>query len=331
MPTKRIYIETSSEFKRICHEWRKKQKPDGSGYNLLIAKRGITNSFYIQELKTKIIDRNATKLVVNPLTEKEEFLLAGEYARKWLKKLFFPLVVDRRYNRFKQCAPMFYCGTFINRNLVYFDLIGAYHQIYSKLWLDLVEIGQRCKFPLLEIANVLANWKAARNAVIGNLASSQVCVIVGNKWDYRSVIKPGYGFYNPMILFYTNTMLQELANQALKLGCCYINCDGFIFPSEEKWREFTNILNGYGLKFRCISGEGSIYRFNSYRVEGTALYGSRTDVSTQRFFRDFHTYIDNPIMKHDKRIQRLFRQWQRPLNKVDKMPNNTIISMWSKL
>jgi hypothetical protein len=92
---------------------------------------------------------------------------------------------------------------------------------------------------------------------------------MGQDWQYVPTWNDGK-YYNHLILWFSNTLLTELANIALKLGCCYIATDGYIFPVNQKWMEFISILNKYNLKFRCTRGIGSIVRFAAYYVEGEA-------------------------------------------------------------
>lgn len=319
----RVLLPDTTTFRSRLNEISQKNR-------VIIAKRGMTNSFYVSATNTKFVDSTFTKLVTNPLTNDVEALLPSEYARLWLKKLYPPYCVPSSYNRLRQSPPNWFSGKFLNRDLAYFDLVGAYYQLYSKLWLDFTDFGKRCNYPLSEIAEKLAHWKAARNSLVGNLASKEACVIIGNTYDYIPTWSKDK-YYNHLILYYLNKLLTELANIALSLGCCYIATDGFIFPLERKWKEFISILEKYNLKFRCTIGNGNIYRFASYNVDGIALYGDKTYVSTNTFEKSFRSYLDNPFFVNDTRKERLLKNFTLPVKHVDKVSNYDTLDNWSKL
>lgn len=324
----KIFLENSKELREKLN-YVKQINTENGPYHLIIPKRGSITSFFISELGVKYINSEATKLVENPLTGKEEKLLSGEYCRLWLKKLYPPFTVPSLYNHLKQSVPNWYCGKYINRELAYFDLVGAYHQIYKRLWLDFQEVGMKCNYPLREIADKLQWWKSARNGLVGNLSSYEVCQIIGKEWKYTPTWSKDK-YYNHLILWFSNTILTELANMALKLGCCYIATDGFIFPISERWKDFISVLNRYNLKFRCVIGQGSILKFAAYWVEGEALYGEKTSVSTETY-RELKKMLDNPILQNDPRKQILMRKWNLPLKHVTKMNSDYYVSWWSKL
>jgi len=304
-----------------------KQAALDNDYSVIIAKRGAVNSIFIPELQTKIVDKSQCQLVQNPITDLEEWLLPAEYARLWLKKLYPPYRVSTKY-KCKQSVPNWYSGQFIKRKLVYFDLIGAYHQLYKHLYLDFTDIGMVYHYPLMEIAGRLSHWKAARNSLVGTLASNEICRLSGNEYGYLPSNKRDY--YNPMILFFLNSLLTELANIALKLGACYIATDCHIFEYSRDWLEFMNILDKYKLSYRCISGQGSIYRFAAYNVSGHKIAGDKNSVGTATFDKISH-YIDNPIYKNDPRINQLMIRWNRPIKHVDKRQSYDCLEFYKKL
>jgi len=324
----RVYLPTTKEFKSDLSLWRKSLRDDGSPYRLLIAYRGVSNSFTIQDIGEKHINQERCKSVVNPNSGEMEWMLAGEFAREWLKKLYPPFHLSKRYDQ-ERGAPMLFTGQFNNRDLVYFDLVGAYHQIYSRLWLDFCEIGQRCKYPLAPIANELSDWKASRNALVGNLASKRVIVMLGNDWKEQSTLG-SRRYYNPMILYFANTVLHELAFQACKSGCCYVATDGFIFPYESNWRVFFDLLDRLGFKFRCIIGNGTILRWAAYQIRGEAKRGDK-EIATTKTYTEIRNVLSNPIFVGDPRIKRLLAIWKRPLRRVDRLPEMCYNEYWSRL
>jgi hypothetical protein len=315
-----------------------------SGIAITVAKRGQIVSFSCQSEQIKYVNQDATQYVVSPLSTQEangvryEYMLPGEYSRELLTLHFPYWQIPKRYNRTRQSVPNFYCGKFLDRDLVYFDLVSAYHQIYSRLWLDWSEIGTRCKYPFAELANSISDasvgnepfWKSVRNGIVGNLASNQVCYIKNKQWTYNSTINE-YRHYNHMILFFVNSLLTELANIALKFGVVYIATDGYIFPQEAHWQDFINVLDKYRLQFRCINGTGSILRFASYNVTGYNIRGDKTAAATKTFFKMWQSYMNNVITKNDKRKQLLIRLHNRPLRNVTKVNNYSFLDYWSNL
>lgn len=329
----REYKPNRKIFREELKFWQNHIKPNGKPYTLIIAKRGITNSFFIPELQTKIVNLKSTWMegrekISSPLFGSDHWL-AGEYARDWLKYLYPVFKASGQYKKYKRSAPMFFSGKFLNRDLVYFDIVSAYWQMYKRLWLDFTEIGMVNRYPLLDIADQLKYWKESRNAVIGNLATDEACLITGKKWSHKPM--RGKKSYNPMLLYFINTALMEISNDALKLGCCYIATDCFIFPKEARWRDFSDLLDKYGLEFRCTIGNGSILKWAGYSIEGEAIRGNKNVVGTELYKTLFTNFIDNPIFADDVRIKLLLKKWNKPLRKVDLITGNDIINYWSKL
>jgi ribosomal protein L19 len=319
-------IVPAKEFQRLYREYR------DSGYLIRIAKNGVNNAFSVQELDTKFINRNAVETVFNPNTRQIEVMLAGEYVKEILK-FCYPsgFKQSRAYNKIKQSVPQFYCGRFINRDLLYIDLIGAYPQIYKRLWLDWSEIGIRnYEYPLDIALEYLNFWKSARNGLIGFLASNEICLMKDKEHRYISTLR-SKRHHNPCLLWFVNSFLCGLSQLALRWGCCYINTDCFIFPCEAKWQEFIRYLNDREIKFRAIIGKGDILKWSAYYISGQSLYGDKTEAGTKTYHTLYQNFIDNPIESEDLRIKKLIALWQKPLLNLPKSDCQYIINYWSEL
>lgn len=316
------FVNTHTELER------ERDNALNNGLSVIIAKRGAVNSIYIPELQTKIIDKSQCQMAYNPIYEYDELMLPAECARNWLKFLYPPYAIPKNYNGISQSVPNWYSGQFIKRELVYFDLIGAYYQLYKNLWLDFCEPGMIYHYPLSEIADKLADWKAARNSLVGTLASSQICRMFGSEFDYLP--SRGKSHYNPMILYFLNSLLTELANIALDLGACYIATDCHIFEYKRDWKKFIDVLNSYKLKYRCISGIGTIYKFKAYHISGACIAGDKTAIGTNTY-KLISQYVDNPIYANDPRITKLFIQWNFPLKHVDRKRSYNCLEFYKRI
>lgn len=296
-----------------------------------IAKRGLNNSLLVPSEQTKYINIEACKEVINPKTQMLEFMLAGEYTKECLKEMYEPFRQNTKIAKHTlQNAPIWYSGSYLQRELVYIDIKSCYYQLYKKLWLDFTEPYMKPPkmIPLKPIAERLKDWKAARNSVMGYLASEYICNVYEKKHHYIYIAK-SKKYFNPCILHCVNLMLHELATHALKLGSIYINTDGYFFLKNSRYPEMMRLLDKLGLEFRTILGLGDIYRFNAYRINGIALRDTETEKHTKFFDNLPSKYLDNIITK--AQADNLATKFNFPIYKVDKQVNLGIISWWSKL
>lgn len=316
---------SNNELTRIYHEMRKNNEL------FRIAKRGINNSLLDVKQQIKYVNLDACKEVVNPLTGKVEMLLSGEYVKFCLQSLYPPFNQNYKLARKTyQIAPLYYNGAFLDREMVYIDIKSCYYQLYKKLWLDFCvpQMKPPKGIPLLDIAEITREWKAARNSVMGYLASDSICNVTGKKWRYINIAK-SKKFFNPCILHCVNLMLHELATFALNNSCIYINTDGYFFLKNSPYIKMMKLLDNLGLEFRAIMGNGSIVKFNGYTIDGISLRGEETHKHTKFFDKVPQRYLDNIITPMQK--DNLVVKFHFPIFQVDKQNDLSIIKWWSKL
>jgi hypothetical protein len=190
----------------------------------------------------------------------------GEAARTELKREFPDLKkvgwVGRHITLFDWRSPAYFFGPY-RGEAVYVDMVSAYHQIYRRLWLDVGFTRGFGSLDLLPLANRLEIWKGARNAIMGIVRSR-----ISYGWRGNSVIRLSIGnsFLSPHLWATVQSILNEVAFQALQCGCLYCATDGFIFPMSGKFREFVSFLDDFGFRYRKESGDCRIIGWGNYRV-----------------------------------------------------------------
>lgn len=202
------------------------------------------------------------------------FMTPGEAARTELEREF-PNVSKvgwpaRSVRLFDWRWPMVYTGPY-QGEAVYIDLVGAYHQIYRHLWLDVCYPRGRGTLNLKPIAERLGNWKPARNSLLGVIRSRHS---FGFRGGSRFRLSMGNKFLSPHLWATVQGVLNEIAFRAIGLGCVYVATDGYIFPSGSGVKRFQQFLVDFGLENRAIAGDCEIRGWGNYRI------GSR---QTKRF------------------------------------------------
>lgn len=158
--------------------------------------------------------------------------------------------------------PMVFYGSY-RGEAVYTDLVGAYHQIYSRLWLDCAFPRGRGTLPLRGIADRLGKWKLARNSLVGVIRSREGAAYRGST-RYR--LQMGNKFLSPHLWATIQGVLNEAANCAIQTGAIYVNTDGYIHPSRSKVRDFQEWLSNVGLQYRTLAGDCEIKGWGNYIV-----------------------------------------------------------------
>lgn len=200
-----------------------------------------------------------------------QWLSPGEAARLELTTAF-PDLKKVGWNKnhlslFDRRVPLHFGGPAIGE-MIYIDLVGAYHQIYRRLWLDTIwPRGYYGQYPLLGVADRLQPWKAARNAVIGICRSRSVVGIKGHK---RITIATKNRFLSPGLWATVMDILHWVAGEALAAGAIYIHTDGYIFPGgvdRPGTFLFLDWLAQMHITFSVRAfGEGIIAGWNKYRI-----------------------------------------------------------------
>lgn len=158
--------------------------------------------------------------------------------------------------------PMLFTGPYEGK-AVYIDLKGAYHQIYSRLWLDVAFPAGYGTLSLASVADRLAEWKPARNSIVGITASREIHGVKGTRTYVLHAKNP---YLSPHLWATVQSILNEIAFKAESLGAIYIATDGYIFPEEARYWEFEEFLIDFGLKYRVLRGKSEIKNWGCYRV-----------------------------------------------------------------
>lgn len=217
------------------------------------------------------------------LEGKQVLMSPGECARVELARAF-PKMKRVGWGRghlhlFDWRWPMLFNGPQVGTGC-YIDLVGAYHQIYRRIWLD---VAFPCGYGSLDLAVVaekLAGWKAARNALVGITRSREVMGVKGFKTIALVTSNP---YLSPHLWATIQAILNEVAFFAEALGAVYIATDGYIFPEISQANLFKERLYDWGFGFRSTIGEFDLRAWGSYRFRDktTMLFRKRPDVFGQ--------------------------------------------------
>lgn len=246
-----------------------------------------SSSIYVPAYRCKYIDKFQCK----PWTDLDGLRIdmpPGEAARTELKREW-PNLKRVGWNKrqvvlFDKRPPMHYGGTYQGR-ATYVDLSGAYHQIYSKIWLDVCwPRGLHGRLPLRAVAERLSVWKAARNAIVG---ISRSRTAIGVKGRRRKELYMKNHYLSPALWATVQDVLHWIAAEALARGAIYVNTDGYIFPlSMDGCDEFMLFLIDNGFEFKIkAQGEADIRSWNAYAVGQveTQIYKLKLDSSKKEF------------------------------------------------
>jgi hypothetical protein len=225
----------------------------------------------------------------------------GEAARTELKREF-PELKKVGWKRghtalFDWCWPMVFMGKWQGEG-VYVDLVGAYHQIYTELWLDTAFPRGRGRLNLYPIATRLGKWKAARNSLLGITRSR---ISYGFRGGTSVQLRPSNPFLSPGLWATVQAVLNEVAWQAVKAGAVYVATDGYILPQGQKQKAFVSWLEETGFVYREIAGEFKIKGWGCYSGphKETVSYAARDYVGERQIrairlpFPDNELYITN--------------------------------------
>lgn len=190
-------------------------------------------------------------------------------------------------NLFDWRWPMMFSGASEGEG-IYIDLKGAYHQIYSRLWLD---VAFPCGYGTLALGGVaekLKNWKAARNSLMGICAAREVTAVQGYKTFNIQANNP---FLSPHLWATVQAILNEVAFKAESCGAIYIATDGYIFPKDRDVDRFVEFLADVGLKYRSKDGHYRILQWGAYKIgeKQTSNY-RQTTLPIDKGFRSINVH-----------------------------------------
>lgn len=177
--------------------------------------------------------------------------------------------------------PMVFSGPYEGEG-VYTDIIGAYHAIYRRLWLDCAFPRGRGTLPLRNVAERVAKWKPARNSVIGIVRAREGA---GYRGNVRYKLAMGNKFLSPHLWATVQGVLNEVASYALDTGAIYIATDGYIHPVKSQVRAFQQWLGYIGFEYRTLAGYTKIRGWGNYHVAGreTKHYSVGREYETSPF------------------------------------------------
>lgn len=225
------------------------------------------SSLYVPEENTKYINRSVCKDWRDGDGEMV-LMTPGEAARTELNRDFGPrnysFARKSQFPLLDTSPPMFFGGPRVGHG-TYFDLSGAYWQIYR--WLSLDVLWPRgsgsTEYWLYDVAERLAHWKAARNSVVGLARSHTMTTYRGEvrkEQPFRNV------FFAPMFWMTIQDVLHDLAATAMRHKAVYIATDGYIIPHKQV-AKFRTFLDSWDLEYTEMSGNYDIRFFGGYHLE----------------------------------------------------------------
>lgn len=224
------------------------------------------------------------------------FMTPGECARTELERNF-PNVTrvgwpGKSVTLFDWQWPMVFSQR-TKGSLVYTDINGAYHAIYSRLWLDVRFPRGRGSLHLGVLAKRLSEWKLARNSLIGIVRSRESVAYRGNR---RISLRMNNPYLSPHLWATVQGVLNEVAQKALDTGSIYVNTDGYIHPVKSDIVSFQEWLTDIGLSYKTEAGEGEIVGWGNYRVASKQTRHNKTGRvwTTPPFKRVQLPYSDQP-------------------------------------
>lgn len=247
------------------------------------------------------------------------YMSPGEAARTELQRAF-PNLQKVGWRRpetvlFEWRWPTYFIGErWQCDDATYVDLKGAYHQIYSRLWLDVKYPCGMGTMDLEPIAEALSEWKAARNSIIGQIRSMQGQIIKGK---HRKNIRLENPYLSPHLWATVQAILNEIASCAIAWGAVYVATDGYILPSVYA-TGFCDFLNEMGLNYRLKQGEADIKAWACYKVgdKTTVAYRDRPDMKGGKIY--------NINLTDDSQPMKLLKWWQWTVQNYRELVCNTI-------
>lgn len=228
------------------------------------------------------------------------YMTASEAARTELQRIY-PTFNSRvrkvEFALLDISPPIWYDGSTRYGDLFYLDLAGAYYQVYRKLTLDVVWPRGMGEYPLMEVAERLANWKRARNSLVGLTRSHTLSASEG--WVDKEV-KFHNKYFNPHLWHCVQQILHTLTAQAVTRGCVYSNVDSYIFTRHRYYQQFKGILDDYGFSYHVEQGDGYIRAFGDYKVGN-----KKTRVAPGRRPMEIHK-VNRPDMENIRWMKKIY-------------------------
>lgn len=234
-----------------------------------------SSSLYIPSQNLKMIVLQKAK-PWDGLDGQRVFMTPGEAARTELRRAF-PSLKKVGWRRghiklFDWQPPMYYGGGFEGRAIGY-DLTSAFWQIYRGLWLNVAYPRGYGTLSLKPVADALADWKQARNAVMGLTRARETTAWKDGK---RLTLQTTNPFLSPSLWAVVQATLHSIAAVAISMGALYVNTDSYMFDEADGSVEyFTAFLQAYELSYHLeCRGGARLVGWNNYKVgtKRTGLY-----------------------------------------------------------
>lgn len=230
-----------------------------------------SSSLYVPSLKTKFIRSDRV------FEWDGQMLTAGEIAKHELRREWPTLKrvgwSGKSYMKLVGFHWPMFCPGPASGRFVYTDLVAAYWQIYSRLWLDTPFPCGMGSLDLAPVALRLRDHKQARNALVGLCRSSMITAVSKGR---NIALRAKNPFLSPGLWATVMGVLQEVAHWAIQFGASYCMMDGFFHPYDSDWKGFHTFLDGYGLEYRTNEYTGDIQGWGAWSMFGwkqTKLYG----------------------------------------------------------
>lgn len=250
------------------------------------------SSIYVPSQKTKYLDIEQCKEWPD-LDGVVSLVTPGEAARLELERNFDKprMIIKRKHlNRLDITPPRYFMGkSYSGGDLHYFDLEGAYCQLYRVLTLDIVYPRGMGELELDPVGSILASWKTARNSVIGITRSKRITAVKGKKIIEQTFKNP---FFNPDLWLTIQMLLHEIANYALQEGSIYVSTDCYIFRRQRNADNFRDFLTSNSLKYHYYGGGGFVSGWSSYKVGARATRRTNRTTSYVRNIISSNGWVD---------------------------------------
>lgn len=149
--------------------------------------------------------------------------------------------------------------------LYYVDLWHSYQQIYEySYWrIDDFPNGER-SHPIGKQFEHLADWREARNSIVGIARSTKDKWVEGPQVSYVKKINP---FLSPTLWAEIIGVLNHVAWRAYDKGAIHINTDGYIFDDLTNCEWFLDFLFDHDMTYKYwVDPVGVLRGYNNYTI-----------------------------------------------------------------
>ncbi|NPA54087.1 MAG: hypothetical protein GXO21_05400 [Aquificae bacterium] len=275
-------------------------------------KRGVRGSNFVKDFINKFVYIDKDSVLDNGLT-------AGEMAMQFLKRhnikgRIYSTVEREKQFLHKNTQPIYYNSKWVadwltigNRfrefDLIYLDIKSAYWQLANRVGFDVYfwrssneaefvfERGRKRGYEKDEIAE----WKLARNSIIGILAKTEFDLIENGQIIKKEKRIRNVGLYAALnyILDGIFTLIWKKFGDRL----LYVNTDGCIIHGWEGREFIERLFEILGLEYRMIVGYGQVLGYGAYMVRSV----DGKEQKKTKLYEKFQTYRKDQILQINER------------------------------